>query len=358
MHLRLFHRACSLPPCPWCKTGPGLALLVLMLTALTMPARATVITDALGRQVTVETPVQHMVATNSDALEVLRSLNAQDRVVGVYAEILREPLFWGRHLTGLPKTGSWNTPNLEAIADLDPDLVLTYGRNPSQDFDRKMAALGIPVLRLDFYKPATLESEVRKLGQLLGEDEAAQAFCDWHRGHMALIRERVAAMPRPPRVYIESYSELATAGPRSGAHEMCLLAGGLNLAAGASVPYPRVTPEWVVARNPEIIVKAASWGNGYQATDAGLFNDLRDAIMGRPVWSAIPAVKNGRVHVMDSAIWTGPRVLIGIAWMARWFYPDHFTDVDPDAWHADYLRRFQGVNCQGTWVSEPVRVIP
>lgn len=121
-----------------------------------------------------------------------------------------------------------------------------------------------------------------------------------------------------------------------------------------ALPYPKVTSEWVVAQNPAVIVKAAAWGNGYQATDASYFNGMRDSLMIRPVWSTIPAVQRGRVHVMDSAIWTGPRALIGIAWLARWFHPERFADVDPESWHREYLERFQGIPYQGVYVSEPI----
>jgi iron complex transport system substrate-binding protein len=349
----------AVPPNPACPAlrplgvaGLGAILTLLILAALAEPALAMEVTDALARQITVATPVRRIVALNSDTLEILRTLEAQDRVVGVYAEIGREPAFWG-HLMDLPKTGSWRAPNLEAIAALEPDLVLTYSRNPGEEFDRKMAALGIPVLRLDFYKLATLETEVRELGRLLGRENEARAFCDWHASRLALIRGRVSGIADHPAVYMESYSDLATTGPGSGAHEMCLLAGGRNIAGDMALPYPKVTPEWVVAQNPAVIVKAAAWGNGYEAVDAAFFDTLRSAIMGRPVWPTIPAVQNGRVHVMDSAIWTGPRALIGIAWLARWFYPDVFTDVDPNTWHKDYLERFQGIPYQGVYVSNP-----
>ncbi|WP_419657417.1 ABC transporter substrate-binding protein [Desulfosarcina variabilis] len=346
------------PPNPACPAprprgmaGLGALILLLIIAVLPLPAQAMKTTDALGRQVTIPTPVRRIVALNSDSLEILRTLKAQDRIVGVYAEILREPTFWGT-LTNLPKTGGWRTPNLEAIADLAPDLVLTYSRNPGEQFDRKMAALGIPVLRLDFYKLATLEDEVKRLGELLGKIDEARSFCDWHAGHLALIRDRVAEAPHHPAVYIESYSDLSTVGPTSGAHEMCLLAGGRNIAADTVLPYPKITPEWVLAQNPEIIVKAAAWSNGYQANGASSFNARRDAIMKRPVWSTIPAVQNGRVHVMDSAIWTGPRALIGVAWLARWFYPQRFADVDPNHWHGEYLQRFQGIAYQGIYTSD------
>ena len=94
---------------------------------------------------------------------------------GFIAEILREPTFWGE-LCDLPKTGGWRTPDLEGIATLEPDLVIAYSRNPGKEFDAKLAALGIPVLRLDFYKPETLEKEVFELGRLLGKETEAGNF--------------------------------------------------------------------------------------------------------------------------------------------------------------------------------------
>lgn len=153
--VRRFFTLCPqvVPPNPACPAPrprgmAGLGAFILSLILTVLPVQAIETTDALGRQVSVTTPVRRIVALNSDALEILRTLRAQDRIVGVYSEIDREPAFWGT-LTALPKIGGWRTPNLEAIADLAPDLVLTYSRNPGEAFDRKMAALGIPVLRLE-----------------------------------------------------------------------------------------------------------------------------------------------------------------------------------------------------------------
>ncbi len=337
---------------PCFQTMAGV-LILLFLTLLSLPARAMTVTDARGQQVTVATPVRRIVAQNSDALEALRILKAQDRIVGVYAEILREPAFWAE-CTELPKTGGWRTPNLEAIANLDPDLVLVYSRHPGEEFEQKLGALGIAVLRLDLYKPATLEKEIRELGRVLGKENEAQAFLDWHSSHLTLIHDRIATASHHPKVYVESYFELSTVGPGSGGHDICLLAGGRNIAGDMELPYPKVTSEWVVTQNPDVIVKAASYGNGYQADNAEKFNALRNSIMARPVWSSISAVQTGRVHVMDSAIWAGPRSIIGVAWLARWFYPKQFDDIKPERWHAEYLERFQGIAHQGVYVSDPV----
>ena len=158
--------------------------------------------------------------------------------------------------------------------------------------------------------------------------------------------------PRP-KVYVESYFEFSTVGPGSGAHDMCLLAGGENIAAVMDIPYPKITSEWVVTQNPDVIIKAASYGNGYEAADNKEFNALCRTIMGRPVClhhgcRNRPRARDGQCHLGR------PRYLIGVAWLARWFYPERFADVDPDKWHAEYLQRFQGIAYKGVYASDPI----
>ncbi len=342
--------------------GPGLlsrALLVgwlssvLFLTLLKGSAtgESMMVKDALGQYIRVTPPLQRIVALNSDILEVLRTLRAENLVVGVFSEIVREREFWG-DLAERPKVGSWRDPDMEAIASLKPDLVIAYGWNPGPSLERNMALFGIQVLRLDFYKVNELEREVRIMGQLLKREEEAERFCNWHRRHIGRLQEKIAGTPDLPAVYIESYTDFHAAGPGSGGHEMCVLAGGRNIAAGFSIPYPRVTSEWVVVQNPEAIVKAASYGNGYALKGSKALNRRREAILRRPAWRHISAVASGNVHVMDSAVWTGPRAVVGIAHMARWFHHVLFPDLDPKALHRKYLQTFQGMDCRGAFVSD------
>ncbi len=302
----------------------------------------------------VSLPVRRIVVLNSDSLEVVRTLQAENLVIGVFSEIAREPEFWG-DLVSLPKVGGWRTPNLEAIAKLEPDLVIAYSRNPGREFDRRMVALGIQVLRLDFYRIETLEQEVQTLGRILDRQSQAARFCDWHSRHLGMIQENLARIGKRPSVYIESYTDYHAAGPGSGGDEMCGLAGGRNIAAAFAIPYPQVPPEWVLSQNPGVIIKAAVNGNGYALKEPSPFNRRRDAILLRPAWRYITAVATGNVHVMDSAIWTGPRALIGIAYMTKWFYPGLFQDLHPEALHKEYLETFQGVEYRGGFVSKPVR---
>ena len=125
------------------------------------------VTDAFGQTVTIKLPVNRVAAMNSDVLEVMRALDAQDRVFGVYSEITREKEFWGQ-LSEKPKMGSWRNANLEALAGLHPDLVIAYEGNPGPELEKKLGAMGIQVIRLNFYKIGTQVREIRDLGRILG----------------------------------------------------------------------------------------------------------------------------------------------------------------------------------------------
>jgi iron complex transport system substrate-binding protein len=328
-------------------------IVVLLVWGQIGVARAETVTvaDCLGRRVTVQLPVRRLVALNSDIVEVARTLKAQGCIVGVFSQIEREAEFWG-DLARLSKVGSWRDPDPEAVAALGPDLVVAYGRNPGRAFEDKAAALGIQVLRLNLYEVDTLEREVRLLGRLLDRTAEAERFCAWHRRHLSMIGSRLKKVSKRPAVYVESYSDYHAAGPGSGGSRMCVFSGGRNIAAGLEIAYPQITPEWVVSQNPEVIIKAASYGNGYSQSDAGIFNKRREAILARPAWHHIPAVARGRVYVMDADIWTGPRAIIGMAYICRWLHPELFRDLDPEVLHREYLETFQGVPYKGVYVSE------
>lgn len=340
------------------QTFQGLALVCAVVflvlsaqnTTCATPPQSITITDALGRSITIRLPVKSVVPMNSDVVEMMRALNAENRVTGVFSEIVRERKFWGR-LADKPKVGSWREADMEALAKIHPDLVIAYERNPGPELEKRLKPMGIQVLRLNFYKLKTMDREIRDLGRILHAEARAAELCSWYGGYFSLIEKRLKTVRERPSVYVESYSDYHAAGPGSGGAEMCAMAGGRNLVSEFSIPYPEVNPEWVVTRNPEVIIKAASWANGYEHRGAEYLNQVRGKIMSRPAWAGISAIKSGRVHVMDSSIWTGPRAVVGVCHLARFFHPDLFKDINPDTVHREYIERFQKIPFGGVFVS-------
>lgn len=319
------------------------------ITAETSKKESIRIQDATGRSVQVGLPVKKLVVLTSDALEVIRTLKAKDLVVGINTGIANEPRFWPE-LKGRPVVGGWSEANYELIAELKPDLVICYGRWPGPDLEKKLEPFGIKVVRLDFYKLPFLEKEVETLGRILGKEQEARRFIDWYRDKLNLIQEALKHVNHRPDVYVESYTQYHTTGPGSGGHEMCVLAGGHNIASDSSIPYPKITPEWVLAKNPHAIIKASTVRNCYAMIDSGSLKHVRNRIMARPAWDNIRAVQDGKVYVLGSDIWTGPRAIIGISYMAKWFHPEVFKFLDPKKFHREYLENFQNIKYHGVYV--------
>lgn len=307
------------------------------------------ITDCKNRSIHIHLPVKRIVVLTSDALEMVRALGAKDRVVGITDGIPKAPLFWPE-LKDRPVVGSWSEANYELIAKLNPDLVICYGRWPGPELEKKIEPFGITVIRLDFYKIPFLGKEIETLGRILEKEEKARQLSGWYREKLEQIKKRTKNPGKPVDVYIESYTEYHSVGPGSGAHEMCTLAGGRNIADGSSVPYPRVTPEWVLAKKPDIIVKAISRRNCYAMTEPGPLENIREKIMARPAWDNLRAVEDNKVYLIASDIWTGPMAIVGTSYMAKWFHPDIFKDLDPEKIHREYLKKFQCIKYQGVYV--------
>lgn len=77
---------------------------------------------------------------------------------------------------------------------------------------------------------------------------------------------------------------------------------------------------------------------------------LRDEILGRPGLEQATAVREGRVYVMSWGLGTGIRSVIGSLYWAKWFQPEVFADLDPEAVHRELLRDFYGLELEGDWV--------
>lgn len=314
--------------------------------------RPLTITDSSGRTTTLSRPLRRIAVFNSDTLEMMRSIGIEpDRIVGVSKYVLEDPVFYPEY-QGTANLGSTWAPDYEQAASIRPDAVFLYAtlsESSCADIEKTLRSIdpGIRFFRFDSYRPATYAEEARTLGLLLGKEEEARRFLAFHRNVTGTVAGVVDAIPAEDRVpvYLESWHDYKSAGKGSGYDEKIELAGGRNIFAENPVEYPVVDPEAVISRNPDVIVKIVGAGElafgGYGDDDQSSFETVCRTIGNRPVWDRISAVRDGRVHIIHSDVIGGPEFFIGTAYLAKWFYPDLFTDLDPRAVHQQYLEEFQ-----------------
>jgi iron complex transport system substrate-binding protein len=212
-------------------------------------------------------------------------------------------------MSKLPDVGGvWGAGiDIEALLNLNPDIVLTYSGFPSTEtLEDKLKETDISVIRLDFIIPTTIEENFLKIGYILDKKEEAKEFIDWHNEYMDKIQDRTDGLSEDdkPRVYIEadwgnfvSFSKTTTPG------ELCTMAGGINIAV-----------------------------TGIKAK--------REEMVNRPGWDNIAAVKNGKFYMITMEFRDAPQICVMGAYMAKWFHPDLFEDIDPQSIHQEYLDRF------------------
>ena len=337
------------------------------------------IIDGNGEPITVPKPVERIVVLYMDTAELLRVLNAGDKIVGVSGSIKR----WTVHfpeLSELPSVGGFGAWSIdyEAVLNLNPDVLLTFGE-PTAAMQEKLP--GVAVIFLGLYRPNLSNPErskytagVRKMEYILDKEEEAEKFLKWRIGWINEIKSRTEGLsedekprvfnyvsPYTPGVY-QTYSKLYKAS------QMNHIAGGKNIADDLPefIQSAKVTitvdPEWVIDQNPDFIVAQVvleKVAHGYAVDDPSEMAALRDDIMSRIQLANVNAVKTENVYIMSGNYRNDASgYFIGAAYMAKWFHPDLFEDMDPLAIHQEYLTRFQhfdyNVYEHGVWVWPPL----
>lgn len=306
------------------------------------------IVDSAGREVTVVQPLERVVVLASQPAEVIAALGAQDKVIGITENhVLRDPITRVVY-EGRPSVGEILAPSVERILELEPELVISIGawagaREAALSLDEQLKPHDIPVALIDCLPdPDAIRRDAMTLGKVFQREQRAQEYVDFFQEHLDLVAERTQALEPAERV--RAFMDVMDYTVTDWGHEMVVAAGGTDIAADIDVPSATVSSEWVLERNPEVIVARAMPPNllGYGvSTDEGAKGEWQE-IMDRPGWELIDAVKNERVYLLAFEICSAPRAPIGILYMAKWSYPDLFEDLDPGQVHSDFLERFFG----------------
>ena len=306
------------------------------------------VVDSADRIVTVKKPIESIIAITDDSAEALRVLGEKDKIVGVSTAVRDEKVFFPE-LSEVQCVGKWSTPDYEMILSLNPDLIISYKSATVKYLVPQLGNTEIALVALDFYRENIMREEFEKLGYILDKREEAEKYIDFFSDTRDTIVDRVSDIPdgERVRVYLEGYSDYKTYVRGKGGDVACTAAGGINIAADLEGHYPEVDPEWVLVQDPDVIVRLTPPSKiacGYDIDDPTEIIAKRKEVMNRPGWNRISAVENGRVYMLLYEFGCSPRVPITIAYMAKWFYPELFEDLDPKAIHQEYLTEFQGLD--------------
>ena len=155
---------------------------------------------------------------------------------------------------------------------------------------------------------------VRCIGELSGRPIHARNLSNQMAHDEALIRMKVDGLERPRTLVVLQVQPLIAAGPDTFLNELVDAAGGTNIAVDAPVSWPRLDREWVITRDPEVLLTTSPDG----------VEELTKVLAGTS------AVRNARVHALEPALVErpGPRILEGMRQIAELLHPGSMKD-DP-----------------------------
>jgi iron complex transport system substrate-binding protein len=198
-------------------------------------------------------PPKRIIAIGPNSAEIVCALGACEAIIGVSKFVVYPP-----ELKTRPHVGGQFDPDLERITALRPDLVITRGA--SDALERLCADRGVAVYRDETDSLAGIEKTTADLGRLLRREKEAEEIIADFRAALDKIRADVAGKPRP-RVFLtasrqpDRLANIMTAGRGTFLDEMIEIAGGINVFGDVDMRYPQISPEAVLAKQPDVIIE-------------------------------------------------------------------------------------------------------
>ena len=303
----------------------AMLLAFLLLGALDLSAQATSpapssppatreVVDEMGRTVRLPASPLRIVSLAPSLTETIYALGLQDRLVGDTDFCDYPP-----EARKKPKVGGIINPNLEEIASLHPDLVLVTKSINRLDTVRALNTLGISsYAATDPHTVAEIISSTQKLADVLGASDAGKSLGEKLQGRLAALQAKLAGVP-PRRVLFIVWTEpLISAGRNTFIADALRKAGGVSIVESTQ-DWPQMSLEEVVHLQPDYLVFAAS----HSESAARDF----DALVTRPGWRLLDAVRHRRFAVISDAVnRPAPRIVSAIEELARQLHPEVFQD--------------------------------
>lgn len=244
--------------------------------------------------------------------ETLFALGAGEQVVGVctFCDYPHE-------VEGIRKVGTYLAPNVEVIVARRPDVVIGVPpNNPQAIAALRRAGIRVVIVQVDTLEQ--IERAMRTIAEEAGLKERGKKLLSRIHRRMGKVKARLTRAPQRRVLMVVGQNPLIAVGSRIFLDELITEARGLNIAADAGQPWPRLSLEQVVAKAPEVIIDG-TMGSEEKKSE--------DEVLG--IWRnfpSLPAVKEHRVYgrSSDALLRPGPRLAEGFEDIARLIHPERF----------------------------------
>ncbi|MDZ5713629.1 cobalamin-binding protein [Jeotgalibacillus haloalkalitolerans] len=250
--------------------------------------------------------------------ELAAYLGLMDSIVGVddFSD-------WPAEVKALEQLGPDLSIDIDKVEALKPDLILSSLSVPGME--KNIEELDRRGLHHICFNPQSLEDivqDLQTLGQAAGIPERAERVALAFRAVIEDCKIAAAEVKAPPSLYWEWWPKpVFTPGGVNWLTEISRLAGGVNLYE--SVELASIQTDWadVLNKNPDVICMA--WvGVQPRKVNPAILNK-------RPGWPDMDAVKTGKVHVLEEALYCrpSPRLLEGLIKLGKILHPEQYNKI-------------------------------
>ncbi|MCJ9752609.1 ABC transporter substrate-binding protein [Neorhizobium sp. BETTINA12A] len=349
-------------------------------------AQSFTVKDVAGREVKFDKPVERVILGEGRMLYSVAPIEKEDpfaRIVGWRNDLLTtDKDGYDAYLAKFPKGKELpflgnltdGTLQTETVVKLNPDvMLLPIGNKKAADevkLEDMLNKIGVKIVYIDFREHIldNTEPSLKVLGQIFGHEDRAAAVAAYWKQQMARVTDKLkAANPKKPNVFMYRAAGLVECCGTFGPDNFGLMvdwAGGHNLGSDFLPGYTgSINAEQVVASNPDVVVVTGSnWSQTKDAKDfvnvgpnaAPAFDGSRkalDALMQNAAFTGSKAAAGGNVHAIWHQFYTSPYQFVAVQRMAKWFHPELFADLDPDATFKEFHEKFLPVPYQpGYWI--------
>ena len=268
------------------------------------------VTDALGKEVTLEEAPDRIVSLTPSNTEILFGLGLDEEVVGVndndnYPEQVAEKTRIG----GIEY-------NIETIISLQPDIVFAHESSmfTFESAIEQLEASGVKVFVVENAEnfDETYET-IEVIGTLTGKDEEAEKIISATQSKLADIQAKLQGVaPKTAFMVIGASPDIYVVGQNTFMNEMLKAINVEN--AVKEEGWIQYSAEQFIAANP----------------DSSIFTYAGDdeTIKNNPAFAVMTAIQNNALTVVDGDTTSrqGPRIAEGVESLAKAIYPEVFND--------------------------------
>ncbi|WP_186667972.1 ABC transporter substrate-binding protein [Sporosarcina sp. BP05] len=273
------------------------------------------LTDAVGKEITLETAPATIVSMMPSNTEILFELGLAAEVVGVNdyddypAEALEKEKIGGIEF------------NVEKIVSMNPEIVFAHesGLGSGEAGLQQIRDAGITVFVVK--NAANFEetyTTIETIGKATGKTVEAEKIITDMKAKVEEVLAKTAKVEKQKTVFVETSPapEIYTPGKNTFMDQMLEMIGAENSAADQEGWF-MIDPEEIVNRNPDVIIV--------------LYDYIETAVAdvyARPGFDSITAIKEKAVVQVQENITsrTGPRLAEGLEEIAKAIYPEAFGE--------------------------------